>query len=162
MAQSFGSLQTVTCLDYSTIRSRLISELNCTTSKACAYEVKTFQGALFIYGSMDESQATPALLKVVSQANHPGREHALLILMNQATPESLRALKQIDASAFSEKAQKSLRALLNSPELFTPRAKPKTSREEFLKAFEGIVSGNWDKFFELWALESLNRLTEKR
>jgi len=114
-----------------------------------AYEVKAFQGALFIYGSMDESQATPALLKIVSQANHAGREHALWILMSQATPESLRALKQIDASAFSEKAQHSLRALLNSPELIKPRAKPKTSREEFLKAFQGIVSGNWDKFFEL-------------
>lgn len=59
-----------------------------------AYEVKAFQGALFIYGSMDESQATPALLKIISQANHPGREHALWILMSQATPESLRALKQ--------------------------------------------------------------------
>jgi len=114
-----------------------------------AYEVKAFQGALFIYGSMDESQATPALLKIVSQANHPGREHALWILLSQATPESLRALKQIDASAFSEKVQKSLRALLNSPELITPRAKPTTSREEFLRAFQGIVSGKWDRFFEL-------------
>jgi hypothetical protein len=114
-----------------------------------AYEVKAFQGALFIYGSMDEAQATPALLKIVSQANHPGREQALWILMSQATPDSLHALKQIDASAFSENAQKSLRALLSSPELITPRAKPKTSREEFLKAFQGIVSGSWDKFFEL-------------
>lgn len=114
-----------------------------------AYEVKAFQGALFIYGSMDEAQASPALLRIISRADHPGREHALRILMGQATPESLRALKQIDVSAFSEKAQKSLRALLNSPELIVPRAKPKTSREEFLKAFQGIVSGNWDKFFEL-------------
>ncbi|MDQ4121514.1 MAG: hypothetical protein M3209_08720 [Acidobacteriota bacterium] len=114
-----------------------------------AYEVKTFQGALFIYGSMDEFKATPALLKIVNQANHPGREDALWILLSQATPESLRALKQIDASAFSEKAQKSLRTFLNGPEFVTPRAKPKTSREEFLRAFQDIVSGNWDKFSQL-------------
>lgn len=116
-----------------------------------AYEVGAFQGALFIHGSMDEAQATPALLKIISQASHPGREHALWILMSQVTPESLRALKQINASAFSEKAQKSLRALLNSPQLIEPRAKPKTSREAFLKAFQGIVNGNWNMFFELVA-----------
>ncbi len=114
-----------------------------------AYEVKAFQGALFIYGSMDEAQATPALLKIISQANHPGREHALWILMSQVTAESLRALKQIDASAFSEKAQNSLQTLLNSPELIKARAQPKTSREQFLKAFQGIVSGKWDMFLEL-------------
>jgi hypothetical protein len=113
------------------------------------FEVKAFHGALFIYGSMDESQATPALLKIVSQANHPGREHALWILMNQATPESLRVLKQIDASGFSAKAQNSLRVLLNKPELIAPRAKPKTSRGEFLKAFQGIARGDWDTFFRL-------------
>ena len=39
--------------------------------------------------------------------------------------------------------------MLKNPELFRPRAKPKTSREEFLTAFQGIVSGNWAKFFEL-------------
>ncbi|HEX8177802.1 MAG TPA: hypothetical protein VF543_22125 [Pyrinomonadaceae bacterium] len=114
-----------------------------------AYKVEAFQGALFIYGSMEESQATPALLKIVNQANHPGREHALWILMSQVTLESLRALKQIDASAFSTKAQKSLRELLNSPKLFKPRTKPKTSREEFLKAFQEIVNGNWNMFFNL-------------
>jgi hypothetical protein len=114
-----------------------------------AYEVKAFEGALFIYGSMDESQATPALLRIVREANSPAREPALWILMSQATPESLRSLKQIDATSFSAKAQKSLQALLTKPELITPRAKPKTTREEFLQAFQGIVDGKWDKFFDL-------------
>lgn len=114
-----------------------------------AFEVRALEGALFIYGSMDESQATPALLRIINQANHPAREPALWILMSQATPESVRALKKIDGSSFSEKAQKSLRALLNKPELIAPRANPKTSREEFLEAFQEIVSGKWDKFFGL-------------
>ena len=39
--------------------------------------------------------------------------------------------------------------MLSSPELIKPRRKPKTSREEFLKAFQGIVSGSWSKFFNL-------------
>jgi hypothetical protein len=95
---------------------------------------------------MDESQATPALLKIVGQANHPGREHALWILMSQATPESLRALKQIDTSAFSVEARNRLRALLGGLELIEPRAKPKTSRADFLKAFQGMVDGNWTMF----------------
>ena len=114
-----------------------------------AYEVKTFQGALFIFGSMDEEKATPTLLKVVNQKDHPGREHALWILMTQATPQALRALKQIDQTGFSEKGRKSLRSLLTSPKLLAPREKPKTSREEFLKAFEKIVSGDWSYFFNL-------------
>jgi len=113
------------------------------------FEVQTFHGALFLFGSMDESQATPALLKIVNQASHPGREIALLILMDQATPESLRSLKQIDAQGFSYKTRQSLRTLLSNPQLFTPRAKPKTSRAEFVEAFNEILSGNGEKFIRL-------------
>lgn len=113
------------------------------------FQVKAFEGALFIFGSMDEAQATPALLKIVSQTSHSGRENALWILMKQATPESLRALKQVNTSGFSEKARFSLRALLNSPELVEPRAQPKTTRKEFLHAFQQLLNGQWDEFFEL-------------
>lgn len=114
-----------------------------------AYEVKAYEGALFIYGSMDEAQATPALVKIISQANHPGREHALRILMMQATPESIRALRNIDLSGFPERTRQSVRRLLEDPKLFTPRTKPKTSREEFLKAFQNILKGDWSSFLRL-------------
>jgi hypothetical protein len=116
-----------------------------------AYEVKTFQGALFLYGSMDESQATPALLKILTQANHPGREYALELLMNQATPEALRALKQLDASQFSAGKRDKIRKLLIGPELLKPRPKPKTQREEFIQAFEEMLNGNPDLFLTLTA-----------
>jgi len=106
------------------------------------YEVRSQQGALFIFGSMDESQATPALLKIISQRDHPGRETALLLLMSQATPEALRALKQIDTRGFSNSTTTSLKALLNSPNLMKPRPRPKQSREEFLKAFEELLKGD--------------------
>src|SRR5262245_33699587 len=113
------------------------------------YEVNVFQGALFIFGSMDESQATPALINVLSQPNHPGREHAFGILMNQATPESLRALKQVDASVFSVKTRSKLQGLLKGPDLLKPRSKPKTNREEFIRAFQEMLDGDSSGFREL-------------
>ena len=58
-----------------------------------AYKIDSLMGAFFIYGSMDEAQATPALLKIASDASHPAREQALAILLFQATPESFRAIK---------------------------------------------------------------------
>lgn len=117
-----------------------------------AYQVGPLQGALFIFGSMDEAQATPALVRIVSQANHPGREHALLLLINQATPESLRALRQLDPSGFSAGAQRSLRALLTNPQLLRPRqGRPRSSREEFVRAFQSMVDGDWSRFRNLVA-----------
>jgi hypothetical protein len=116
-----------------------------------AYEVNSFEGALFLYGSMEESKATPALLKIVSQANHMGREYALRILMSQTTSESIRALKQLDLTEFSDNAKKDVRKLLEHPKLLSPRAKPKTTREEFLSAFKSIVNGNWSEFLSLVA-----------
>jgi hypothetical protein len=113
------------------------------------YQVNAFQGAFFIFGSMDESHATPALINILSQPNHPGREPAIVMLMAQATPESLRALKQVDASSFSGIARSALQGLLNGPDLFKPRAKPKTSREEFIRAFQDLINGDPDGFMVL-------------
>ena len=114
-----------------------------------AYEVKTSEGALFIFASMDESQATPALVKIASQPNHPGRELALRILMDQATPESLGALRQFVGVAVSKATQARLRQLLTGSDLLKPRLKPKTTREEFVRAFQEMVDGDSSKFMEL-------------
>ena len=112
------------------------------------YRVSKSNGALFIYGSMDESQATPALFKIVSQPNHPGREDALWLLMSQATPEALRLLKQVDPRSFSGPPQRNLTALLGQPGLLKPRpGTPRVSRREYLDAFQAIVSKNsWKEF----------------
>jgi hypothetical protein len=105
--------------------------------------------ALFIYGSMDEQFATPALLKVAVQSNHSGRDIALSILLMQATPESARALRGIDATGLSSKGQKALKNFLEKPDVFTPRNKPKTTRDEFLSAFKKIVDGDSMPFMTL-------------
>lgn len=114
-----------------------------------AYHVTKPEGALYLYGSMDEAQATPALLKIANEPSNPSRELALEFLSMQATPESLRALKGFDASGLSPKSRTALRELSEKPEVFEPRSKPKTSREEFLKAFNDILNGEPDAFFEL-------------
>lgn len=114
-----------------------------------AYEVKRFQGALFIFGSMEEAYATPALEKIIGKVDHPGREDALLLLMNQVTPESVRALKQLDTSGFSADARQKLKAVLEHPKLIEKRAKPKTARAEFLQAFEALINGNSGPFLDL-------------
>ena len=114
-----------------------------------AYKVTASNGALFLYGSMDEAYATPALLKILAEPAHPGREDALWMLMSQATPESLGTLKQIKPNEFSAKAQASLRSLLTKPQLFQALSKPKTNRQEFVTAFEKILEGDWGTFSDL-------------
>jgi hypothetical protein len=98
---------------------------------------------------MDEAQATPALVKIANQPANPARDSAVALLMLQATPEALRALKDFDASVLSPTSRAALREFLERPALFEPRAKPKTTREEFLKAFNAFVNGEPDYFFEL-------------
>jgi len=107
-----------------------------------ALQVDKFLGAIFIFGSMDETQATPALLRIAGLADHPGREIALSLLLMQATPEAIRGLKSIDQSKLAPRAQAILRDHLDRPQLVTKRESPKTSREQFLKAFTAFVSGD--------------------
>jgi hypothetical protein len=114
-----------------------------------AYEINMPKGALFIYGTMDESQATPALQKIVSQPNHPGREIALTILLNENTPESLRIIRSLDISTFPAKAQDKIRNELSRPNVFEPRAKPRNKRQEFVEAFNAFLSDNPSLFFDL-------------
>src|SRR5437868_4959699 len=114
-----------------------------------AFKVDKFLGAIFLFGSMDEAQATPALLKIAGSPEHPGREHAISLLLMQATPEAIEGLKQINQAKLSPDAQSALRKHLTKPILFEARAKPKTSREQFLRAFNDAVSGNWNYFLQL-------------
>lgn len=112
-------------------------------------KIDSFMGAFFIYGSMDETQATPSLLKIASDANHPAREQALAILLFQATPEALRAVKVANKVGRSAQAQAAMLTLLENPRRVEPRKKPKSSREEFLMAFNAFVNGNGEPFAAL-------------
>lgn len=114
-----------------------------------AQEVDRLLGAIFIFGSMDEAQATPALLKIAASADHPGRAQALSLLLMQATPEAIRGLKAVNLAGVPESAQAVLRQHIERPVTITPREKPRTSRAQFLKAFEDALKGNWQTFSAL-------------
>ena len=100
-----------------------------------AFKVDKFLGAIFIYGSMDEAQATPALLKLAADAAHPGRDVAVSLLLMQATPEALRGLRETVLPSLPAGQGSWLRQQLDNPRTISPREKPKTSREQFPKAF---------------------------
>jgi hypothetical protein len=113
------------------------------------FPVDSFLGAVFIFGSMDEDFATPVLLRIANQVGHPHRDDALAILMSQATPASLRALKEVNTAGFPAGTNKSIRELLENPDLLKPRARPKLTRAEQLIAFRGIIDGDYSAFREM-------------
>ncbi len=113
------------------------------------FPVGSFFGAVFIFGSMDEDLATPVLLQIANQIGHPHRDDALAILMSQATPASMKALRQVNSAGFPNGTSESIRELLDNPKLLKPRANPKLTREEQLIAFQGIVDGNYAPFREM-------------
>jgi len=113
------------------------------------FPVTPFFGAVFIFGSMEEDLATPTLLQIANQIGHPQREAALAILMSQATPAAMRALKEVNTTGLDKTAVEAVRGLLEHPDLLKPRAQPKLTREEQLIAFQGIVDGNYQPFRDM-------------
>ncbi len=114
-----------------------------------AFQVDKLLGGMFIFGSMDERQATPALIKIAGLADHPGRETALSLLLMQATPESISGLKTINQAGLSVEARAVLRQHLAHPILIAKRPRPKTGREQFRTAFDAFVSGDEKPFATL-------------
>jgi hypothetical protein len=98
---------------------------------------------------MDEDLATPVLLRIANQPGHPHRVDALAILMSQATPAALRALKEVNPAGFPAATSQSIRELLENPKLLKAREHPKLTREEQLIAFHGIIDGNYNAFREM-------------
>lgn len=112
-----------------------------------AFTVTANEGALFLYGSMDETFATPALAKIAADVHHPGRESAFWVLMNQATPEAVLAVKHISPDGLSDPAKTALSSLFASFPVLTPRSEPQMSRQQFLDAFHAIVDKDaWELF----------------
>src|SRR5258706_3246136 len=114
-----------------------------------AYHVDRENGAMFVFGALDERFATPALIELCRHATGEQKELAAWQLMNQATPDALHALKELDTSGLSAKFLASRKALLSGPELIEPRKKPRTTRAEFLAAFTALLAGNQQPFDRL-------------
>src|SRR6266404_3366736 len=69
-----------------------------------AYRVDRSNGALFIFGALNERYATPALLKLCQTESGEAKEVSTWLLMSQATPEALRALKELNHEGLSARA----------------------------------------------------------
>lgn len=113
------------------------------------YPIGSFLGAVFIFGSMDEDLATPVLARIANQVGHPHRDDAIAILSSQATPAAFRALKELNPAGLSAKDIQSTRELVENPKLLKPRPQPKLTRAENLRAFQGIVNGDYSAFREM-------------
>ncbi|MBI1850591.1 MAG: hypothetical protein HYR85_09640 [Planctomycetes bacterium] len=104
------------------------------------YEVGPLEGATFLFGSMDEAQATPLLAKLAQDPKYPKRELALRLLTYQMTAESLAALKQIDLAPFPEEAKKEITRMISKPPVASDvDMSPKLSREYLLADFRGFL-----------------------
>jgi hypothetical protein len=114
-----------------------------------ALQVDKFLGGIFIFGSMDETHATPALLRIAGTKAHPGRDVALSLLLMQATPEAVRGLKSIDRAGLPSEVEAAVRKQIANPKTLTKRKVPKTSREEFLTAFKSFINGDREPFARL-------------
>lgn len=107
-------------------------------------------GAFCIYGAMDESMATPALLKVAATENHPGRTIAIEILLHQLTPASLAGLKSFNRVGLSETVKTNVYTQVNKPVILAGReGAPKITRAQYLDAFQQLVSGKTEAFMKL-------------
>ncbi len=113
------------------------------------FPIGSFLGAVFIFGGMDEDLATPVLARIANQVGHPHRDDAIAILSSQATPAAFRALKELNPAGLSAKDIQSTRELLEHPKLLKPRAHPKLTREENIRAFQGILDGDYSAFREM-------------
>lgn len=114
-----------------------------------AQKVDKFLGAIFIYGAMDEAQATPALLKSAGDRAMTDRGIAVSLLLMQATPDAMRGLRESVLPSLPADMQAMLRRQLESPKVIVPREKPKTGRGQFLKAFAAASAGDWGPFLAL-------------
>src|SRR5216684_3808824 len=116
-----------------------------------AYQVDRENGAMFIFGTLDEQFATPALAALCRTSTGATKNIIVSLLMRQATPESLRTITQLDPSGLSPEVIASRKALLEGPTLISPRNPPRTTRSEFLAAFTSFLAGDpapFDKLIE--------------
>jgi hypothetical protein len=67
-----------------------------------AYEVDRENGAMFIFGALAEYYATPTLAGLCRSSSGKSKEIATWLLMSQATPEALEALKELNPGGLSD------------------------------------------------------------
>ena len=116
--------------------------------------VHKMEGAIFLFGPLPESLATPALSRVAAIPKHPGRELAFWLLMQQAAPAARKALATLPRDGLSKDAQKGIAAYLNAPP--PPKSAKHGSapkRQRLLAALAALAAGDSKPFDDLEAQE---------
>ena len=100
------------------------------------------EGAVFLWGTIDEAIATPALAKLVRESTGKLQEHALYLLEAQATEESWKAVSSLDAAKLPPAAKESVARFLAKPALSKKGASSFVNRKRILPAFEAFLKGD--------------------
>jgi tetratricopeptide (TPR) repeat protein len=95
------------------------------------YEVTAYDGGVFLFGSMDEAQARPALVDMARDPHSPGRLNALWLLLFQATPGAREALRGLPLDDVPAKARAGITEALAAP---TPADTPYQTIPVFTRA----------------------------
>ncbi|MCB9896994.1 MAG: hypothetical protein H6825_03205 [Planctomycetes bacterium] len=102
------------------------------------------EGALLLYGCMDESRATPSLARLAADPGHPAREMAIALLTLQATPESWRALGALDLQTLPAELRESVESLCrDGPQRPDGEPQVHASREELRAALRAQRDGRF-------------------
>lgn len=105
-------------------------------------------GSLAIFGSMDESKATPILARLASEENADFRSIAIWLLVSQATQEADAAAKKVAANLPLPAKDQILNDVANPKKIIPREGTAKTSRVVFITALENLLGGKpelWQK-----------------
>jgi tetratricopeptide (TPR) repeat protein len=115
------------------------------------YEVTAYDGGVFLFGSMDEALARPALLEIARDVHSPGRLNALWLLLFQATTEAREALRGLPLDDLPAKARDGIAEALAAPAVpETPyKTIPIFQRAELVSALQARARDEREAFDQL-------------
>jgi hypothetical protein len=97
-------------------------------------------GALALFGSMEESKATPALAKLAANEDADHRNIVTWLLVNQATEDSDAAARELSSKLPQPLAEKLLKDIDNPKKVVPRSGTQKISREAFIEALNEFVN----------------------
>ena len=137
-------------LDVSAAAERWMTDPNNHYNHPVHGPVDVSDGLLFLYGAMDEAQATPALIRIARTRGRQFRDTAISLLEAQLTPEAIDALKKLDRSGLSREVAASIDDMLSGkPGCYRRGLSPIILGQSFLNAFQQLLAGHNDRCFSL-------------
>lgn len=103
-------------------------------------------GALALFGSMDESLATPTLARLAAEGNTDFQDIVVSLLINQATPRSSDEVAKLKARLPRAAADKMEKEIAAAKLIVLREGTPKMSRDGYIKAMSELLDGkplNW-------------------